>query len=137
MIEGWQWELLTSLPLDVRKGRSHEEGERNYAVLATYSHHPSVMTIPHTIESPISGSREPNTLRSILEWKHLGAVHPPRRRPGQPIDADEYVAHGYHRFARSTGDFPFQLVVAVDAVDGVAECGHVCGDDEVQTAADD
>lgn len=89
------------------------------------------------IENPVRGRAQADALGSVFERKHLAAVDPARRRPGEAVDADEDVGAGDHAGRGRAADRPAQVGVAVDAGDGVSVGGHEAGDGEVQDAAEE
>lgn len=87
-----------------------------------------------TVEDPVCGGGETNTLGSPLEGENLGAVDPSNGRPCEAVDTYEYIGacdDAVRGRGGSVGHGPCEVLVASESINFVAVTRHEGRDDEV------
>lgn len=98
------------LPLDVGKGRRNEKGEGKVEAV-----HISIciLRLSSSDLHPVSGSRETDTLGTVLERENLTGVDPRNGRPGEAVDSDKDVGQSNDGLSRLALDSPFENIIAL------------------------
>ncbi|KAH0358220.1 general substrate transporter, partial [Aureobasidium melanogenum] len=116
----------------------HGEAENAEDDLAVFEQHDAAPTYKSKVEDPVGGSRETNSLSTVLEREDLGTVDPATGSPGKSIEANKDVTDSDDALGCSiVVDLPPEDSVAVDRIHMVSVASHKASNGEVAETAND